>query len=324
MIGAVAFLVCLGTAGNDKPVLWSDPGRVETIDFTMGAGGPELAPRGPFQFLQEDTGGTSPKLVVRDAGGAEWRVKGGLEVRAETFVTRLVAALGYYSEPTYFFAAGRIEGMRPLSRALGFIKPDGTFTYASFERREPRGRFLQDRWTWNNSPFLGTQALNGLKIVVMLVSNWDNKDARDENRGSNTSVLACGEGPARQRVFFVNDWGQSLGRWGYGGYFGRQSVWNCADFRSQTPAFVSGTTGRFVRFGYVGQHTEDFKQGITIDDVRWLLQYLGRITDAQIRTGLLASGAAPGEQDCFARALRVRIEQLRQLAGPPAPSHAER
>ena len=320
MIVAVAFLTCLGILGDNKPVLWSDPGRVEAIDFTEGSGGAELAPKPPYQFVREDSGGTSPKIVVRDSGGVEWRVKGVLEVRAETFVTRLVASLGYYAETTYFFPRGRIEQVGPLKRASGFIQADGSFTYAAFERIEPKGRFMPDKWTWNNSPFRGSQEFNALKIVVMLVSNWDNKDARDEGKGSNTSVLACGEESALQRVYFVNDWGQSLGRWGYGGMFGRQSAWNCADFSTQTPAFIDGVRGNNVQFGYVGQHTDDFKTGITVDDVRWLMKYLGRITDAQVRSGLVSSGATREEEECFAKALRSRIEQLGRIAGTGAAS----
>jgi hypothetical protein len=314
MIAAVALISCLGSLGGNKPVLWSDPGRVETIDFTMGAGGSSRAAMPPFHFVREDGTGTSPKILVRDTRGIEWRVKGGLEVRAEAFVTRLVAALGYYSELTYFFAQGRIEGAPELKRASGFIKADGTFTYASFEQSEPNGRFVDQPWTWNSSPFTGTRQWNGLKVLVMLVSNWDNKDARDRYDGSNTSVLECAEGSARQRVYFVNDWGQSLGRWGYGGRFGNQSRWNCADFTAQTPSFVTAIQGRNVRFGYAGQHTDDFKNAITVDDVHWLMQYLGRITDAQISAGLLASGATRDEEHCFTKALRARIEQLRAAA----------
>jgi hypothetical protein len=41
---------------------------------------------------------------------------------------------------------------------------------------------------------------------------------------------------------------------------------------------------------------------------------LGAITDAQIRTGLLASGATPAEEDCFCRELRKRIERLREVS----------
>ena len=321
MFIGLAMALCLGVTGG-KTLLWSDPGRIETIDFTHAFGGPALAPAPPFQFLKEDDGGTSPKVMIRDAKGVEWRMKGGLEVRAETFVTRFVAAMGYYSETTYFIAKGKVEGVPGrLGRASGFIQPDGAFTFASLERREEGAKFLEDeKWTWDQSPFRGSREKKGLKILVMLFSNWDNKDARDEYKGSNTSVVSCGSG----KVYFVNDWGQTLGRWGHGGFFGRHSMWDCRSYAAQTPQFTLGTQKGYVRFGYAGQHTEDFKAGITVDDVRWLMQYLGRVTDAQIRAGLLTSGATREEEDCFARALRDRIEQLRRIAGGGAAAEVRR
>ena len=44
-------------------------------------------------------------------------------------------------------------------------------------------------WAWHDNPFVGTHELNGLKILMMLVSNWDNKDVRDVARGSNTAIF---------------------------------------------------------------------------------------------------------------------------------------
>jgi hypothetical protein len=45
-----------------------------------------------------------------------------------------------------------------------------------------------------------------------------------------------------------------------------------------------------------------------VADVQWLLQYLGKITDAQLRIGLEASGASPEETASYARSLRQRIQ----------------
>lgn len=47
----------------------------------------------------------------------------------------------------------------------------------------------------------------------------------------------------------------------------------------------------------------------------WLYRYLGRITDAQLRDGLEASGASEDEVVRFTRALRERIAQLGRAAG---------
>ena len=293
------------------PVLWHDPGAVERVDFLKPAGGYE-APRPPFLFIEEEMDGTSAKVMIRDSAGVLWRVKGGPEGRAEAFVTRLVSALGYFAEPTCFLAHGRIEGIHgPLRRARGFIDPDGTFHWAAFERRIEGLKFLPTKWSYLDSPFRDTSGLAGLKVLIMLVSNWDNKDSRDVHKGSNTGVLARSGEPS-QHIYFVTDWGQSLGRWG--AFWGR-SHWNCDDFSKQTPHFVKGVENGQVQFGYGGQHTGNFRRNISVADVRWLMQYLGRVTDAQIKLGLLAAGATDEEQRCFARELRARIEQLRRAAG---------
>jgi hypothetical protein len=308
-MGVFAVLLASATL---TPLLWQDPGAVEAIDFVRPAGGHE-APKPPFIFLEEDLNGTSAKIMIRDAAGVLWRMKGGPEGRAEAFVTRLVSALGYFAETTCFIADGRVEGITaPLRRASGFIGPDGSFRWAAFERRLEDAEFLDTQWTYLNSPFRGTSQLKGLKILVMLVSNWDNKDGRDVHKGSNTGVLKIANGGEPRATYFVNDWGQSLGGWG--SFWGR-SHWNCSDYTKQTARFVTGVHDGRVHFGYGGQHTKDFRSDITVEDVRWLMKYLGRVTDSQLKLGLMAAGATEEEQRCFSRELRRRIEQLRLVAG---------
>lgn len=306
---------------QDAKLLWQEPGRIERVDFSQAAGGAAIKPQPPFHFVTEDMGGTSPKVVVRDGAGVQWRVKGGLEVKSESFVTRLVAALGYYAEPTYFVPAGRTEGVTELKRAAGFIAADGSFSNASFELRDPSLKFLPDEhWSWDKNPFAGTQELKGLKVLMMLVSSWDNKDSRDRRLSSNTSVLERSHNGRIEWTYFVNDWGQTLGGWGPEL---KPKGWVCATFAAQTPLFVQGTDGQHVRFGFSGIHTDDFKNDITVEDVRWLMRYLGRITDAQVRAGLGASGATAAEVACFAKALRERIDQLRRVVSTStAPASA--
>lgn len=306
-------LVCLAActvshAPRGKPELWRDPGNVAAFDFTYGAHGAAFMPRPPFRFEREDLRGTSPKVFVTDGAGREWRVKGGREVRSESFVTRLAAALGYYAEPTFFIAAGHMDGVANLGRASGFIQKNGDFTWASFERFEPPLRFLEgEAWSWSGNPFDETPQLNGLKILVMLVSDWDNKDARNSVRGSNLGILEGGS----KWIYFVDDWGQSLGRWGDS--YSQTSAFDCAGFTQQSPPFVSSAGGGEVRFGYRGQHTTDFKRGIRTSDVAWLMRYLGQISDQQLHTGLVACGASTEEAACFTAALRERIERLRRV-----------
>lgn len=310
-------ILCLaGRRAEPVAVLWHDPGAVEAIDFSVAAGWtPKPRPVPPLRFVREIPTGTSPKVEIADAAGLKWRVKGGAEARVESFATRLVSALGYFAETTWFLAGGQIENAQPLRRPARFLEPGGRFTWAAFELRAP---YLDDDWTWTSSPFNGTHELNGLKVLMMLLSNWDNKDARDKKRGSNVGTV---EGVVRgqlARVYFVNDWGQSLGAWK--GRFTRGTAWDCHAYSAQTEGFVAGENGDYVQFGYRGQHTDDFSNGVRRQDIRWLMQYLGRITDAQVRVGLLVSGASRQEEDCFTSALRNRIEQLRRAASHNTPT----
>jgi hypothetical protein len=312
ILGTMVAVLLFLWASVPEPWLWQDPGAVESVDFRRPARNAE-EPKPPFTYLREDSSGTSPKLLVRDASGVIWQVKGGPEARTEAFATRLIAALGYFAEPVCFLKEGRLEGFTgKLTRRQGFIRPDGTFAWASFERREPGAKFLPSvGWTWQHSPFASTKELNGLKILIMLLSNWDNKDMSNQWKGPNTGVLEMTVEGRLRRIYFITDWGQSLGAWGR---WASRSQWDCAAYRKQSASFITGIQRGALRFGYTGQHTEGFRDGITPADAAWLMQYLGRVTDAQLRTGLLVSGASPEEQECFVPALRERVEQVRRAA----------
>ena len=291
-------------------VLWKDPGAVENINFDYAAGGLNHPPREPFYFLAERIAGSSPKVLVRDSASVRWRVKGGYETSSESFATRLVGALGYYASPVWFISAGKMTGVTSLKRAAGFIHADGSFPAAAFEQRDKSLRKLSQDWLWTTNPFLHTHELNGLKIIMMLISNWDNKDARNRREGSNTGIWERDDGGRIRLIYHVTDWGQAMGAWGAEP---QPKGWDCSKFTAQTPSFVQGRAGQYVRFGYVGRHTDDFKNDITIEDVRWLMQYLGRLSDVQLQHGLKASGAMPAEVTCFSAQLRARINQLRRV-----------
>jgi hypothetical protein len=56
------------------------------------------------------------------------------------------------------------------------------------------------------------------------------------------------------------------------------------------------------------------RNGITVADVRWIWQRIGKISDDQIRAALEASGADPGEVSCYAAAIRDRLNRLKAVA----------
>jgi hypothetical protein len=300
-----------GPTQHGNPVIWRDPGDVAKLDFAAGPGGREKAPKPPFAFIDEVSSGPNPAVVVTDAAGVKWSVEFGPEINAEIFATRIAWAAGYFVEPLYFVASGTIDDLGEIKRAKAHIKRDGRFTNARFERRREKGVLSlddADSWSWVQNPFAGSRELNGLKAIMMLVSNWDNKDARDGTRGSNTAILRTPQSGGAEDRYLVDDWRSSMGKWG--GYL-KRGRWDCKGFTQQTPGFVKGVMGDIFVWGYSGHYTRDFSDDIRISDMRWLMQYLGRITDEQLREGLQASGANAAEVDCFARAIRERINQIK-------------
>jgi hypothetical protein len=297
-----------------QSVIWRDPGAVEQLDFKYGIGGADHAPAAPFAFVKEDTSGTSPKALVKDAAGREWAIKFGREAKPDTFASRMVWAVGYWTEPNYFVANGVISGVRHLTRARDYVGEGGRFRDGRFQLRSDDPKYLENiNWNWDRNPFEGTHELNGLKIMMMLVSNWDDKDYRDAaTRGANTAIYRQGD----RYIFFIDDWGASFGNWGK---LLTRSKWNCRDYYDESHDFVKGL-GIGIEWGYTGQHSGLMKEGVHPGDVKWLIQYLGRITDPQIRTGLLNSGASEEETQNCLEGLRMRIGQLRTVANFPEPS----
>jgi hypothetical protein len=292
-----------------KSVIWHDPGAVDQLDFSYGIGGADLAPKPPFSFVKEDMSGTSPKVRVKDANGRSWVIKFGEEASPDVFSTRLAWAVGYWVEPNYFVGDGVISGVRHLTRARNDVDPSGTFHNGRFQLRSSSPEYLDNiNWSWDANPFVGTKELSGLKIMMMLVSNWDDKDYRDAaTRGSNTAIYKDGD----RYIFFIDDWGASMGSWGK---LLKRSKWNCIDYLRQSKDFVKSLDNGTVEWGYTGQHTSLMTEGIRVGDVKWLMQYLGKVTDRQLHEGLVTSGASEQDAGFCQQGLRLRIEELQTVA----------
>ena len=305
-------LIAPAVAQQPKAIIWRDPGDVSRLNLAWGEGGQAAAPKVPFTFVKEDTGGTNPKIEVRDARGVIWGVKWGEEVNAETFAARLVWAVGYLVEPSYFIHSGKILGVRDLNRAKKYVQSDGSFNDARFERKDKNIIKLSDKesWSYDKNPFVGSKELNGLKVMIMLLSNWDSKDQHHAGKGSNTKIFVVKNRTATEHHYVVSDWGGTMGKWG--GYF-RRAKWDCDGYQSQSEDLVKGIKEGEIEWGYSGQHTGAIRDNIPLTHVRWLLGYLGKITDSQLRDALQASGATEEDQRCFAAAVRQRIRALQAL-----------
>jgi len=187
---------------NPRPIdaLWRDPGEISSLDLTFGSGGKEHAPRADatYSFVKEDLGGTSTKFYVKDQDGVEWLVKVGDEARGETAATRLVWAMGYFTDEDYFVPELHVSGMSKLHRHSKSVHQDGTITKARL-KRSPKEQKKLATWAWGENPFRGSRELNGLRVMMALINNWDLKTVNNKIYGSKQDHPKQDEGtPAAQ------------------------------------------------------------------------------------------------------------------------------
>ena len=79
-------------------------------------------------------------------------------------------------------------------------------------RVEPGGRFRLDlpslvhrgTWSWKDNPFIGTQAYNGLLVILITFNSWDLKD-------STSTSYEVHDGDTVGRWYVVRDLGAALG-----------------------------------------------------------------------------------------------------------------
>jgi hypothetical protein len=301
--------------------LWRDPGRIEAKNLRYGPGAPALAPAPPFRFLKEDKEGESPKFKVKDARNVEWSVKLGPEAQAETVATRLLWAVGYFAEESYYFDRVRVERLPHLSRGRDYVE-GATVLGARFEPRRPGVR-REDTWDWHDNPFAARRELSGLKILMILLNNYDAREAN--NRVLLTRNAARGDWEAR---YVVTDLGATLGR--AGGMGGTRSKNNLEDFLST--GFVLDVKEGVVVFDYdtrpsgIGTLSilyppyyfgevkkEKDMRDIPVEHARWLGRLLARVSNDQLRDAFRAAGYDRHTMEAYVRALRQRMAQLRSL-----------
>lgn len=304
-------------SSNKSAVLWRDPGNIRNRDLYYGPGSKALAPVPPFRFVKEVKEGGMPKFDVEDARGVKWRVKLGPEAQAETAASRLVWALGYNAEESYYLDRARIEGLRKLSRGQKYVDGDSV-RGARFEpRRESVDRGKE--WGWSENPFKNTRELNGLKTIMVLLNNWDTF------KKNNRVLHDKSSGEAR---YTVTDLGATLGA--VGGIGGRRSKSNAQDFERRR--LVSKVDGDKVKFNYdvkpkkLGllsivyppyflrqRKATNTMHSAPLSDAAWIGSQLAQLSDNQLRDTFRAAGYDRATTESYVRALRSRINELNRL-----------
>jgi hypothetical protein len=301
--------------GNAPPVLWEDPADIASRDMTNGAGGADHQPKGPFRFVEEDMEGTSPKFVVKDGDGVKWKVKLGAEAHPETAASRLVWAAGYFVDEDYFLPSLQVENIpSTLRRGEKYIEPNGLVHDARL-KRYLKGEEKEGLWKWKANPFTGTRELNGLRVMMALINNWDLKDV-------NNGVYEY-EG---KRIYLVKDLGASFGTTGFSvtraeskgnlpnyadSKFITQSTSAGIDFAVPSRpalihAFAAPEFKSRVDMEWIGKH-------IPVEDARWIGAILAKLTPEQIQAAFASAGYSPQEVVGFAAVVEARIADLNKL-----------
>jgi hypothetical protein len=281
---------------NLPAVVWHDPGDVSTLNLFYGAGGKEHAPdpNGKFTFVKEDMNGTSPKFDVQDENGVEWKVKLGEEPQAETAATRLLWAAGYFVDEDYYVANLKVQGLAKLHRGENLVSEDGKIHHARLERRIKGTKKLGD-WDWFHNQCGPTKELNGLRVMMALLNNWDLKTL-------NNSV----EEINGEQHCVVTDVGATFGK--TGNVFGRSK----SEPKDYTHSkFIEKVTPSYVDF--VGMGKENVAKHIPHTDAKWLGQRLASLSVDQIHDCFRAAGYTPEEIDGYTKTVQDRIAALNAL-----------
>ncbi|MGI8732751.1 MAG: hypothetical protein ACR2LM_05555 [Pyrinomonadaceae bacterium] len=226
---------------------------------------------------------------MKDAAGNEWVAKIGKEAQPDTAVNRLLWAVGYETEIAHLVPTLTIEGK-------------GTFENVRLEAR-PKDVDRGAEWKWSENPFVNTPQFNGLKVMMLLVNNWDIKD-------SNNVILAArndGTG-ANELRYIISDLGGSLGK--TGGFFSRSRN-KPNDFVKAD--FIESVKGNVIDFNYGGKSKTLFAN-ITVDDAKWIGRLLASLSDEQISDAFRAANYKPEEVESLTRALKQRIDALNDVS----------
>jgi hypothetical protein len=295
-------LFAISCSLNERPVvqpsvmaqLWEPPTDIAQRDLFWGSGGQKNAPdpNELYEFKEEKAVGTQPGYDVEDSKGREWSVKLGPEARPEVAVSRLVWAAGYRQPSVYYLPRWTLvrDGKR-IPQGGARFRLDDTKNLAE--------------WSWRKNPFLHSQQIAGLYVLMVMVNNWDVKS--QQNALYEYKAKAEFEGPRQQ--YMVKDLGASLGRsaWPVGGT-------KADPIGFEEEPFIERVEGNRVHFGYQGSWLEpQLVRSITPADVRWTSDLLARLTPKQWNDAFRAAGFSQAEGSRYIRRMQEKIAEGRAL-----------
>jgi hypothetical protein len=308
--------------GAAAPILWREPSDIASRNLLYGPGGAEHQPPHTVTFISEDLEGSNPKFVVRGEDGVKWKLKLGAEGKPETVASRLIWAVGYFVNEDYFLSELQVKSLPAhLHRGQKYVGANGLMHDLRLKRNVNDEKKIGN-WEWRHNPFTDTRELNGLRVMMALINNWDLKDA-------NTSIYRekhSGDGESPVLIYMVTDLGSSFGttrlekshekaKGNLDSYvhskFIRKVDADFVDFDDPHRPTVLAVLSphEFVsrlNMEWIGRH-------IPRADAKWIGQLLAQLSPEQIRDAFRAAGYTSEEVEGFARVVESRIAELNRL-----------
>jgi hypothetical protein len=300
-------------------VVWTEPGDISRKNLFYGSGAEDGQPVAPFRFLDVDKHDSNPKFDVADAKGHTWRVKLGAEARPEIVCSRLLWAVGYFTEDDYVLEEATVPDLH-LRHTAHSVRDSDVVLNARFARK-PGGEKRIASWRWKRNAFTGTRELNGLRVMMALLNNWDLKD-------ENNAVYR--DKKSDQQIFLVSDTGASFGttsvriRNSSGKGNVRQYVRSkfithetatTVSFATPAPAtrMLLESGGLLAPLYFRRQRYLWITRNIPRDDARWIGDLLGHLTHQQLVDAFRAGRFNDREIELYVDALERRIAELRDV-----------
>lgn len=273
-----------------RAVLW-EPVNGER-DLLLGPGGAEMKPDlRKVTFVKEHTNGHNKKYEIKDASGRTWIAKLGTEAQPETSAVRILYGLGYKTEINYLVPHLTIPGI-------------GRFENVRLEAR-PKDVKRLDEWKWRDNPFIGSNELQGLKIMMVFFTNYDLLDLQNK-------VIEVHNNGTVEDQYIISDLGATFGKLGNNNLpvlfrLGRKSndpaTWNEAGFISKVKR------NGYIGFDFKGK-SRDLMNDITVEQGRWLADRLMQLTDRQITDAFRAANYEPDWVEIMKIGFKGRVKEL--------------
>src|SRR5207253_10076973 len=162
-------------------------------------------------------------------------------------------------------------------------------------------------WQWERNPFVGTRQLQGLKVMMALLNNWDLKESKNE-----VLVARDKKTSDKELHYLVADLGGSFGKVSHIPRF-----LQFKPDRNNPKAYARSHLVNGVKDDRVDLHFRSKKgnlyKNVSVADAQWMAGWLSQLSNRQIEDAFRAANYSPDETRMMTKAVRERIKELNSV-----------